>query len=125
MQTENKHFASVIDQIRVDVESGSSLSGALRKHPKQFNHLYVSMVRAGETGGSLDSPCKLAAIIEKQVELRGKIKSAMTYPIAVLPWCVILSAMLLFIVPIFKKMYASWGASCPRHPALISISSYA
>ena len=68
----------------MDVERGSSLSAALAKHPKAFNRLYVAMVRAGEAGGVLDSVLqRLATTIEKQVELRRKVKSAMTYPAVV------------------------------------------
>ncbi|MGH9057199.1 MAG: type II secretion system F family protein [Acidimicrobiales bacterium] len=115
MQTDNKHFASVLEAVRSDIESGSSLSQALSRHPKQFNRLYVAMVRAGETGGSLDRTLlELAATIEKQVELRGKIRSALTYPIMVLGLVMcILTAMLLFIVPIFKKMYAELQGTLP------------
>jgi len=121
-QTANKHFQSVIDQVRSDIEGGSSLSQALGKHPKQFNRLYISMVRAGESGGSLDKTLTdLADAIEKQVELRGKIRSALTYPIVVLGLvCMILAAMLLFIVPIFKKMYSQLGGTLPA-PTLLLI----
>ena len=127
-QAENKQLARVIDQVRLDVQSGSTLSGAMLKHKKIFNSLYVSMVRAGEAGGSLDRTLgDLAAMIEKQVELRGKIRSAMSYPIAVLSMvCLILAAMLLFVVPIFKKMYSSLGGQLPLLTRLlITISSYA
>ncbi len=83
-QTESKPLAEVVNQVRMDVEKGSSLSQALAKHPKAFNRLYVSMVRAGEVGGVLDSVLlRLADTIEKQVELRRKVKSAMTYPVVV------------------------------------------
>src|SRR4051794_2109632 len=114
-QTENKALAEVVDQVRQDVERGSSLSHALARHPNVFNRLYVAMVRAGETGGVLDSVLvQLAGTIEKQVELRGKIKSAMTYPVAVLALVImILTAMLVFIVPMFKKMYDSLGGTLP------------
>ena len=75
-QTENKQLAGVVDQVRQDVERGASLSQALSRHPKMFNRLYIAMVRAGETGGVLDSVLlQLAATIEKQVELRRKIRS--------------------------------------------------
>ena len=106
-QTENKELASVLDEVRLDVEQGASLSTAMAKHPKVFNDLYISMVRSGETGGSLDDVLlRLADLIEKEVELRGKIKSAMTYPIAVVVLVVlIMTAMLLFIVPQFKGIY--------------------
>ena len=121
VQTTNAHFKAVIDQVRGDIESGSSLSQALSRHPKQFSRLYVSMIRAGETGGNLDRTLgDLATTIEKQVELRGKIRSAMTYPIMVLflVTC-ILSAMLLFIVPIFKKMYGELGGKLPAPTQLL------
>lgn len=122
-QTGNQFFKTVIDQVRNDIESGSSLSQALGRHPKQFNNLYRSMVRAGETGGSLDRTLEeLADIIEKQVELRGKIRSALAYPIAVLSLVgLIMAAMLLFIVPIFKSMYASLGGKLPA-PTLLLVA---
>src|SRR5437588_1005197 len=106
-QTENKQLAGVVDQVRQDVERGASLSQALGRHPKVFPRLYVAMVRAGETGGVLDSVLlQLASTIEKQVELRRKVKSAMTYPTVVFCLCIlIVTAMLLFIVPTFKNLY--------------------
>jgi type IV pilus assembly protein PilC len=114
-QTENKVLAGIIGEVRQDVEKGSSLSIALARHPKAFNRLYVSMVRAGETGGVLDSVLlQLAATIEKQVELRGKIKSAMTYPVAVFALVLlIVTAMLIFIVPMFATLYSSLGGTLP------------
>src|SRR5205085_11546284 len=101
--------------VRQDVEVGASLSQALGRHPKVFNRLYVAMVRAGETGGVLDSVLlQLADTIEKQVELRRKIKSAMTYPTVVFCICIlIVAAMLLFIVPTFKGIYAQLGGTLP------------
>jgi type IV pilus assembly protein PilC len=122
-QTENPFFVGVIDQVRRDIESGSSLSQALARHPKVFNKLYIAMVRAGETSGSLDHTLsELARTIEKQVELRGKIRSALAYPVAVLSLVtLILVAMLIFIVPVFKNMYASLGGKLPA-PTLILIS---
>jgi type IV pilus assembly protein PilC len=110
----------------MDVERGASLSQALGRHPKVFNRLYVAMVRAGETGGVLDSVLlQLAAMIEKQVELRRKIKSAMTYPVVVFCVCIlIVAAMLLFIVPTFKGIYAQLGGTLPvLTRVLISIST--
>jgi type IV pilus assembly protein PilC len=126
IQTSNKHFAGVIDQVRNDIEGGSSLSQALSRHPKQFNRLYISMIRAGETSGNLDKTlADLATTIEKQVELRGKIRSALTYPLVVLSLVLcILAAMLLFIVPIFKKMYAELGGKLPpATQVLITVSN--
>ncbi len=114
-QTENKKFAGIINEVREDVEKGASLSQALAKHPAVFNDLYVSMVKSGEIGGVLDAVLlRLSSTIEKQVELRGKIKSAMTYPVAVLSLVVmIVTAMLLFIVPIFADLYDDLGGTLP------------
>ncbi|HEX3541357.1 MAG TPA: type II secretion system F family protein, partial [Acidimicrobiales bacterium] len=114
-QTESKPLANVINQVRQDVESGSSLSQAFAHHPKVFNKLFVAMVRSGESGGVLDQVLlQLAATIEKQVELRRKIRSAMTYPVVVLAIVVlILTAMLVFIVPLFKGFYKSLNGTLP------------
>jgi type IV pilus assembly protein PilC len=114
-QTSNGELARVLNECRLDIEQGSSLSAAIQKHPKVFNNLFVSMVKSGETGGSLDSVLlRLADMIENEVKLRGKIKSAMTYPIAVVALVsLILSGMLLFVVPQFKTIYAQLGGSLP------------
>jgi type IV pilus assembly protein PilC len=114
-QSANKELARVLGEVRVDVEQGASLSTAMSRHPKIFNDLYLSMVRSGETGGSLDDVLlRLADLIENEVRLRGKIKSAMTYPIAVVALVVlIMSAMLLFIVPQFKSIFDQLGGSLP------------
>ena len=126
-QTENKALAQVIDEVRQDVERGSSLSQALGRHPKVFNRLYVAMVRAGETGGVLDSVLlQLASTIEKQVELRRKIRSAMTYPVVVFFLCImIVVAMLLFIVPTFKSLYSQLNGTLPLMTrVLVGVSSF-
>src|SRR5436190_6215940 len=125
-QTESKPLADIVDQVRMDVERGSSLSQALAKHPKAFNRLYVSMVRAGEVGGSLDTVLlRLADTIEKQVELRRKVKSAMTYPMVVgILVLLIVTAMLLFVIPMFQDIYKELGGSLPAPTQiLINISS--
>jgi type IV pilus assembly protein PilC len=126
-QTDSAVLTGLLDQVRLDVQSGSSLSHALGKHPDHFPQLYVSMVRAGETGGLLDSVLlQLAVTLEKQVELRGKIRSAMTYPIAVLTMVgIILAAMLLFVVPMFKNMYKTLNGTLPLPTRiLIKVSDY-
>ena len=114
-QTSSKELGKILTKVRTDVEQGSSLSGALLKHPKAFNDLFVSMVRAGETGGVLDDVLlDLADMIEKEVELRRRIKSAMTYPVVVVILVVgIMAAMLLFIVPQFETIYANLGGKLP------------
>jgi type IV pilus assembly protein PilC len=120
-QTENKILAGTLDQVRGDVEKGASLSQALSKHPKAFNRLYVAMVRAGETGGVLDSVLlQLADTMEKSVALKHKIKSAMTYPVAVLGLVImILTAMLVFVVPMFKNLYKQLGGTLPPPTRLL------
>ena len=114
-QTENAELATVIGQVRTDVEQGSNLSNALGRHPKVFNRLFVAMVRAGEVGGSLDRVLlRLAETIERQVELRRKVRSAMTYPVVVGVLVVgIVSAMLLFVIPMFRDIYRQLGGSLP------------
>jgi len=114
-QTDNKELSRVLNETRMDVEQGSSLSGAMGKHDHVFDNLYVSMVRSGETGGSLDTTLlRLAEMIEREVQLRGKIKSAMTYPVAVVALVVlIMSAMLLFVVPQFEGIYGQLGGKLP------------
>jgi type IV pilus assembly protein PilC len=114
-QTSNRRLGEVILQVRAEVEQGTSLSAALAKHPKVFNRLYVSMVRAGEIGGFLDQVLvKVAETFEKEVELRGKIRSAMTYPVVVSIMVIgIVAAMLIFIVPTFASLYDSLGGTLP------------
>ena len=114
-QTENKELAKVLFAVRADVENGSSLSAAMAEHPKAFNNLFISMVKAGETGGVLDDVLlSLADQIEREVELRRQIKSAMTYPVVVVALVtLILAAMLLFVVPQFETIYASLGGTLP------------
>ncbi|MEX2458750.1 MAG: type II secretion system F family protein [Actinomycetota bacterium] len=120
-QTRSKQLAKIIADVRLDVEQGSSLSQALGKHPKAFNRLFVAMVKAGEAGGVLDSVLlRLADQIEREVSLRQKIKSAMTYPVVVLFFVLmILAAMLLFIVPQFEGIYADLGGTLPLPTRLL------
>jgi type IV pilus assembly protein PilC len=120
-QTESKELARVIGEVRISVERGSSLSEALAKYPKAFNNLYVAMVRSGEVGGVLDAVLlRLADSIEREVSLRQKIKSAMTYPVVVLVMVtLILAAMLLFIVPQFETIYAQLGSTLPLPTRLL------
>jgi type IV pilus assembly protein PilC len=114
-QTDSKELARVLEAVRNDVEQGASLSAAMAKHPKVFNDLYIAMIKSGETGGVLDDVLlRLASLLEREVHLRQKIKSAMTYPIAVVALVVlIMSAMLLFVVPQFKNIYAQLGGTLP------------
>ena len=126
-QSENKLMADTLNKCRLDVEQGASLSQAMGKNPKVFNNIYISMVRSGETGGSLDDTLlKLASMLEDEVRLRGKIKSAMTYPVAVVGLVVlIMSAMLLFVVPQFKTIYGQLGGTLPLPTRLLLMVSQA
>jgi type IV pilus assembly protein PilC len=114
-QTENKTLAKTLGEVRTAVEAGQSLSSALAKHPKVFPPLVVNMVRAGEVGGFLDRVMlQIAANFEAEVKLRGKIKSAMTYPVVVFVMAILaVIGMLLFIVPIFAKMFSDLGGKLP------------
>jgi type IV pilus assembly protein PilC len=114
-QTSSGIITKAVRQVRGDIERGSSLSAAMAKHPKVFNNLYVAMVRSGEAGGVLEAVLeRLAANLEREVALRQRIKSAMTYPIVVLGFVsLILLAMLIFIVPQFQGIYKTLGGKLP------------
>lgn len=124
-QTENRRLAETWEAVRDEVQAGSSFSAALAKHPKVFTKLYIAVVRAGEAGGALDQVLlRLADTLEKQVNLRNKIRSAMTYPtmVAILV-LVILTAILVFIVPTFKQLYADLGGTLPLQTRLLIFTS--
>jgi type IV pilus assembly protein PilC len=114
-QQENKIFKRTLIQIRQDVESGSNLADAMRKHPKIFNDLYTNMVAAGEAGGILDTILqRLATYIEKAVKLNSQVKSAMIYPVAVISIAVIVVAIILWkVIPVFASLFQSLGAELP------------
>jgi type IV pilus assembly protein PilC len=120
-QTEHALLAKTIGMIRDDVERGSSLSGSMSKHPKVFNDLFVSMVRAGETGGQLDTVLnRVADNFEADYKLRQKVKSAMTYPVVVAGIAVLLvTIMLLFVVPTFAEMFTGLGGTLPLPTAIL------
>jgi type IV pilus assembly protein PilC len=124
-QTQNKALAKVLGEVRAEVESGSSLSAALAKHPKVFPPLMVNMCRAGEVGGFLDQTMlSVASNFESEVKLRGKIKSAMTYPVVVFAMAIIaVIGMLLFIVPIFAGMFADLGGELPLPTKILVVLS--
>ena len=125
-QTENKALAKVLAEVRAEVESGASLSASLAKHPKIFPPLMINMCRAGEVGGFLDSTMlSVATNFESEVKLRGKIKSAMTYPVVVFIMAIFaVVGMLLFIVPIFVGMFKDFGGELPLPTQiLVTLSS--
>ena len=114
-QEEDANFSVTILQTRADVENGQSLADAMRKHPKAFDALFTNMVAAGEAGGILDTILKrLATYIEKNVKLKGQVKSAMVYPIAVIVIAgLVVAAILWKVIPTFAAMFASLGAELP------------
>ncbi|GII04158.1 type II secretion system F family protein [Planobispora takensis] len=114
-QAAKPSLKKAISEVRADIEGGMSLSAALGKHPKVFPTLMVAMVRAGETGGFLDGALERIAItMEKDANLRGKIKGAMTYPVIVLIFTgVLVAGVLAFIVPVFEGMFKQFGGELP------------
>jgi type IV pilus assembly protein PilC len=114
-QTENKRLKVTVVAIRQDIESGTSLSAALERHPKVFSALYVAMIRAGETGGFLESALlRVAEQLEAQDKLRRQVKSAMVYPAVVssIAICVVV-AMLVFIIPVFAGVFKEFNGKMP------------
>ena len=124
-QTENKKLASVIDEVRNEVESGQSLSSSMAVHYKVFPRLFIAMVRAGEAAGMLDSVLlRVATMFEADVKLRSKIKSAMTYPVIVFVMAILLSTvMLIFIVPVFAGMFEDMGGELPLPTQILMAAS--
>ena len=114
-QLDKPHFKTVVQQVMTDVEGGSTLAEALDKHPKVFSDLFVNMIAAGEAGGILDVILsRLAVFLEKADALQRKVKGAMTYPIIVLTVaggaCIF---MLMFVIPVFAKMFSDFGGELP------------
>jgi type IV pilus assembly protein PilC len=126
-QTENKILGEAITNVRKDVEAGLPLSDALERHPKIFDPLFVSMTRAGETGGMLDeSLIRVADQLEKADSLRRQVKSAMTYPIVVLTFAGgILLALVAFLVPVFIGVFKQFGGDLPAITKLTVMMSNA
>jgi len=113
--TENRMFARAISDIKQKVESGETFADALRKHPKVFDELYTNMIEAGEVGGILDKILiRLAEYMEKAMALKGKVKSAMVYPAAIVTVAVaVVIFLLVFVIPMFGEMFADFGQKLP------------
>ena len=114
-QEEDKHFAEVILQTRTAVEGGAALADAMRRYPNTFDSLFTNMIAAGEAGGILDTILKrLATYIEKAVKLKGQVKSAMIYPIAVIVIAALVVGVILWkVIPTFAAMFEGLGAELP------------
>ena len=114
-QTENKRFASAINDIRQNVESGSTYADALKKHPRIFNDLYANMVAAGELGGILDTILnRLSKYIEKSMKLKRQVRAALVYPSTIVAVAIVVIVVLLvWVIPIFAKMFMDFGGVLP------------
>jgi type IV pilus assembly protein PilC len=114
-QTENKTFKNTLREITKDVEGGSTLADAMKKHPKIFDQLFVNLVAAGEVGGILDTILqRLTVYIEKAEKLKSRIKGAMTYPIIVVAIAVlVITVILVFVIPVFQEMFEGFGSALP------------
>jgi type IV pilus assembly protein PilC len=114
-QTDDKTLAGVIAEVRGDVEGGLLLSEALARHPRVFSRLYIAMVEAGEAAGILDIVLDRVALqIEKEMQIKRRVKGAMIYPTLVLSFAfLVLTGMLLFLVPVFVKLFADLGGELP------------
>jgi type IV pilus assembly protein PilC len=114
-QTDDMYFASIVRELRADVEGGLLLSQAMARHPKVFDRLYVSMVEAGEAAGILDTVLdRVAYQIEKSTQLKRRVKGAMMYPTMVLVFAtLVLVGLLMFLVPVFVKIFGTLGGQLP------------
>ena len=122
-QSESKVLRNTLRAIKQDVEGGSTLAEALRKHPKIFDDLYVNMVQAGEAGGVLNAILnRIALFIEKANKLKKKVKGAMIYPCTIIVVAIVVVAILLiFVIPVFAELYGSMGKALPA-PTQITIN---
>lgn len=120
-QQENPEFKKVLIDVKGSVEGGSTFADALKKHPKVFDDLYINLIAAGEIGGILDIILnRLSGFLEKAEKLKGKIKGAMTYPVAVIIIaCLVVVGLLVWVVPIFDDMFEGFGQALPAPTQII------
>ena len=120
-QQDNPTFKEILLKVKGDVEAGSTFADALRKHPRVFNDLFCNLAAAGEAGGVLDTILnRLASYIEKAMNLKKKVKGAMVYPAVVFFIAlIVVSALLIFVIPVFQKMFADMGGTLPAFTQLV------
>ncbi len=126
-QTDNKVFGKQVLEVKESVESGATLSEALRQFPKTFDELYTNMVQAGEVGGILDTILgRLSIYMEKMISLKRKIKGAMIYPVTIISVAVIVTLILLvFVIPVFAELFSSFGQALPLPTQIvINVSNF-
>ncbi|HBB66854.1 MAG: pilus assembly protein PilC [Elusimicrobia bacterium GWA2_56_46] len=124
-QAENPAFKTVVSGLRTDIESGLSIADAMRKHPQAFTELYVSMIKAGEVGGILDTILeRLSGFLEASEALKAKVKSALMYPTVVGGVAFLITVFLIvFIIPVFKDIFSGFGAELPFPTRMIILLS--
>ena len=117
----NVRMKKLVDEVRMDIEGGSSIYEAMSKHPVQFDELYRNLVRAGETSGALETVLATIADYKENIEsIKGKIKKALFYPAAVIAVAILVCAILMvYVVPIFKEQFQSFGADLPAFTQLV------
>ncbi len=120
-QADNKAFASVINEIRQDVEAGSTYADSLKKHPTVFGDLYANMVAAGELGGILDTILnRLSKYIEKNIKLKRQVKAALFYPSTIVAVAfIVIIVLLVYVIPIFAKMFTDFGGTLPAPTRMV------
>jgi len=125
-QQEHKNFAKILLQVRQDVEAGSTLADAMRRHPKAFDDLFVNMIAAGEAGGILDTILqRLSTYIEKAVNLRSQVRAALIDPVAVICIAAIVVAVILLkVIPTFAALFTSLGAELPMPTRVVIAASH-
>ncbi len=124
-QTGDRALAEIVAQVREDVESGKLLSEALARHPRVFSRLYVAMVEAGEAAGILDTVLDRVALqMEKEQKIKSRVKGAMVYPVIVIVFAVaVLNAMLLFLIPVFQRIFAQLNGQLPMLTRMVVAAS--
>lgn len=125
-QQKNKYFSRVITEVKEDVEAGSALHQALRKHPKVFDDLYCNLVASGEQSGSLDTMLRrLADYQESMIKLRAKVRQAMIYPTAIITFAIVVAIFMLWkVIPVFGGIYQELGAQLPALTAFVLAMSH-
>ncbi|MGQ9800151.1 MAG: type II secretion system F family protein [Candidatus Saccharicenans sp.] len=125
-QQKNKYFSRVITEVKEDVEAGSALNQALRKHPKVFDDLYCNLVASGEQSGSLDTMLRrLADYQESMIKLRAKVRQAMIYPVAIITFAILVAIFMLWkVIPVFGGIYQELGAQLPGLTAFVLALSH-
>ena len=120
-QVENKTLQKVLQRILQDVQGGSDLAEALRRHPKYFDDLYVNLVAAGEMGGILDTILRrLATYIENAEKLKSRVKGAMVYPLVIVSIAVVVIAVIMiFVIPVFQDLFEGFGSALPGPTQLV------